>query len=158
MKIQLEQQLPSCPRQLNCCVCGQNFTAPKIRSLLCNDAGLIQGDVCGHCLKVPASGIKRRIVARSISLQLQADQDEARWSSTDHRSSLQFRQQAFDLLLLSQENLTLPNFFTWLRKRWEILSEETRELETARFGRHETVGCRKRSGLRVVFEDETSQP
>jgi hypothetical protein len=150
MKIQLEQQLPSCPRQLNCCVCGQNFTAPKIRSLLCNDGGLIQGDVCGHCLKVPARGIKRRIVARSISLQLQADQDEAR--------SLQFRQQAFDLLLLSQENLTLPNFFTWLRKRWEILSEETRELETARFGLHEAVDCRKRTGLRIVLEDETSQP
>jgi hypothetical protein len=150
MKIQLEQQLPSCPRQLNCCVCGQNFTAPKIRSLLCNDAGLIQGDVCGHCLKVPARAIKRRIVARSISLQLQADQDEAR--------SLQFRQQAFDLLLLSQENLTLPNFYTWLCKRWEILSEETRELEAARFGFHEAVGCRKRSSLRIMFEDETSQP
>jgi hypothetical protein len=150
MKIQLEQKLPSCPQQLNCCVCAQNFTAPNIRSLLCNDAGLIQGDVCGHCLKVPARAIKRRIVARSISLQLQADQDEAR--------SLQFRQQAFDLLLLSQENLTLPNFFTWLRKRWEILSEETRELETARFGLHEAVDCRKRTGLRIVFEDETSQP
>jgi hypothetical protein len=150
MKVQLERKLPNCPEQLGCCVCAQNFTTPNIRSLLCNDGGLIQGDICGHCLKMNAKAIKRRIIAQSISLQLQADQDAA--------ESLRFRQQAFDLLLLSQENLTLPNFYTWLRKRWEILSEETRELETARFGLHEAVNDRKRSGLRIVFEDETSQP
>jgi hypothetical protein len=136
MKIQLEQQLPSCPRQLNCCVCGQNFTAPNIRSLLGNDAGLIQGDVCGYCLKVPAKAIKRRIVARSISLQLQADQDESR--------SLRLRRQAFDLLLLSQENLTLPTFYTWLRKRWEIRSQKTRKLEAGHARPHDAIDGRKR--------------
>jgi hypothetical protein len=150
MKIQLEQRLPACPEQLGCFACTQNFMTPNIRSLLCNDAGLIQGDLCGHCRKLPAKAIQRRIAARSLSLQLQADRDAAQ--------ALQLRQQAFDLLLLSQENLTLPNFYTWLRKRWEILSQETRELETARFGLHEAVGCRKRAGLRIVFEDETSQP
>jgi hypothetical protein len=149
MKVQLEQKHANCPEQLGCCVCAQNFTAPNIRSLLCNDAGLIQGDICDHCLKASARGIKRRIVARSISLQLQADQDEAQ--------ALSLRRQAFDLLLLSQENLTLPTFYTWLRKRWAILSQETQALEAARFGLNKTSSDRKRSRLRIAFEDKASQ-
>jgi hypothetical protein len=149
MKIQLEQRLPACPEQLGCIACTQNFMTPNIRSLLCNDAGLIQGDLCGHCRKLPAKAIQRRIVARSVSLQLQADRDEDQ--------ALPRRRQAFDLLLLSQENLTLPNIYTWLRKRWEILSQETQALEAARFGLHKTCPDRKRSSLRVAFEDKANQ-
>jgi hypothetical protein len=150
MKIQLEQTLPASPQQLECIACTQTFMTPNIRSLLCNDAGLIQGDLCGHCRKLPAKAIQRRIVARSISLQLQADRDEAQ--------ALPLRRQAFDLLLLSQESLTLPTFYTWLRKRWEILSQETQALETARFGLSKTCPDRHRSSLRMAFEDKASQP
>jgi hypothetical protein len=149
MKIQLEQRLPACPEQLGCIACNQNFMTPNIRSLLCNDAGLIQGDLCGHCRKLPAKAIQRRIIARSVSLQLQADRDEDK--------ALPLRRQAFDLLLLSQEHLTLPTFYTWLRKHWQILSQETQALEAARFGLNKTCLNAKRSSLRMVFEDKASQ-
>jgi hypothetical protein len=149
MKIQLEQKRPNSPNQLGCFTCRQNFTAPNIRALLCNDAGLIQGDICDRCLKLSPKAIQRRIIARSVSLQLQADRDEDQ--------ALPLRRQAFDLLLLSQENLTLPNFYTWLRKRWEILSQETQALEAARFGLNKSGSDRKRARLRIPFENKASQ-
>jgi hypothetical protein len=49
MKIQLERTLPPCPSQLKCVACARSFKAEKIRSLLCDRAGLIQGDLCCTC-------------------------------------------------------------------------------------------------------------
>lgn len=49
MKIQLERTLPMCPSQLKCIACARSFKAEKIRSLLYDRAGLIQGDLCCTC-------------------------------------------------------------------------------------------------------------
>ncbi len=49
MKIQLERTLPTCPPQLKCVACSQLFKVEKIRSLLSDRAGLIQGDLCRTC-------------------------------------------------------------------------------------------------------------
>ncbi len=53
MKIQLERRLPTCPPQLKCVACAQTFPVEKIRSLLCDRAGLIQGDLCPGCRRAP---------------------------------------------------------------------------------------------------------
>ncbi len=49
MKIQLERTLPTCPPQLKCVACSQLFKVEKIRNLLVDRAGLIQGDLCRTC-------------------------------------------------------------------------------------------------------------
>ncbi len=49
MKIQLERALPTCPPQLKCVACARSFNAEKIRRLLYDRAGLIQGDLCCTC-------------------------------------------------------------------------------------------------------------
>jgi hypothetical protein len=146
MKVQLERKIPTCPEQLGCVVCQQKFTVPNIRSLLCTDAGLIQGDVCPTCLKLKADGIKHKMRERSGLLLKQAELDQER--------SLSLRQRALELLAASQEDITLPTLFTWMGKRLEILAQETQELEAARFGTGNSCACRKRSRLRIVFEED----
>jgi hypothetical protein len=49
MKIRLERTLPTCPSQLRCIACNQSFKAEKIRSLLYDRTGLLQGDLCCTC-------------------------------------------------------------------------------------------------------------
>jgi hypothetical protein len=49
MKIQLERALPNCPSHLTCVACFQQFEVEKIRALLYNHVGLIQGDLCHIC-------------------------------------------------------------------------------------------------------------
>lgn len=146
MKVQLERKLSSCPDQLGCFVCDQKFIVPTIRTLLCTDAGLIQGDLCPNCLKLKASGIRQKIRAQSGQLLKQAEQDPTR--------SLPLRQRALELLSLAQEPLTLPSFYHWLSKRLEIFSQETQELESARLGLSRSCSCGKRSRLRILFEDD----
>ena len=50
MKIQLERTLSTCPTELQCVVCAQRFEVERIRSILYDRAGLIQGDLCNVCL------------------------------------------------------------------------------------------------------------
>jgi hypothetical protein len=125
MKVQLERKIPPCPDQLGCIACNQKFTVPNIRTLICTDTGLIQGDLCRNCLKLKATGIRRRIQELSGRLLQQAKQDSMQ--------SLLLRQRALELLFLSQETLTLPNLYQWISKRFEIFSQENQELESARF-------------------------
>lgn len=49
MKIQLERTLSTCSTQLKCVACSRSFEVEKIRSILYDRAGLIQGDLCRTC-------------------------------------------------------------------------------------------------------------
>jgi hypothetical protein len=49
VKIELERTLSNCPSNLKCVACSQSFKTGKIRRLLCDRAGLIQGDLCSSC-------------------------------------------------------------------------------------------------------------
>lgn len=51
MKIQLERTLSTCPSHIKCVACSQPFEVGKIRSLLYDRSGLIQGDLCPDCAK-----------------------------------------------------------------------------------------------------------
>lgn len=144
MKVQLERRLPSCPEQLDCVICHQKFIVPRIRRLLCNDEGLIQGDLCPHCLKLKTAAIQDKLRQQSGQLLQQANHDRGQ--------SLSLRQRGLELLTLSQESLTRPSLYTWLSKRLEVLSQETQELEAARLGL-QSCTCGQRSKLRILFED-----
>ncbi|OUC16121.1 MAG: hypothetical protein B0A82_03415 [Alkalinema sp. CACIAM 70d] len=144
MKVQLERRLPSCPEQLECVICHQKFIVPRIRRLLCNDEGLIQGDLCPHCLKLKTAAIQHKLRQQSGQLLQQANHDRDQ--------SLSLRQRGLELLTLSQESLTRPSLYTWLSKRLEVLSQETQELEAARLGL-QSCACGHRSKLRILFED-----
>ena len=70
MKIQLERTLATCPSKLTCIACRQPFDVGRIRTLLCNDQGLIHGDVCPDCLKSKASGIKQQLKVFTEDIKL----------------------------------------------------------------------------------------
>ncbi|HTL89048.1 MAG TPA: hypothetical protein VL134_06590 [Leptolyngbya sp.] len=53
MKIYLERTLSTCPTQLKCVACTQPFEVEKIRSILYDRTGLIQGDLCPTCRSAP---------------------------------------------------------------------------------------------------------
>jgi hypothetical protein len=61
MKIQLERKLPTCPARLRCVACSQAFEPEKIRSLLYDRAGLIQGDLCPTCCKLKANDLQQKL-------------------------------------------------------------------------------------------------
>jgi hypothetical protein len=137
MKVQLERRMSSCPNHLQCTVCGQKFETPKIRALLYNNQELIQGDVCSDCLQLKTDEIKQKLRERAHLLR-QIEQTT-------------IQQQAIELFAAAEEELKLPTFYERWLKRLEIFSEETQELEAARFG---ACACRKRSRLRIVFEND----
>jgi hypothetical protein len=146
MKVQLERKILPCLDQLGCIACHQKFTVPNIRILICADTGLIQGDLCRDCLKLKATGIRQRIQEQSGRLLQQAEQDSGQ--------SLRLRQRALELLLLSQETLTLPNLYQWISKRFEIFSQENQELESARLGMNNFCLCHQRARLRTMLEED----
>jgi hypothetical protein len=126
MKIQLERKLSSCPRQLTCVVCHEPFWAGNIRSLLYNDANLIQGDVCATCMKLETSDFQK-------TLRNQANRLIQESTLNPTRADF-FQSRAIELLEASEENLKWPLFFHWILKKIEILREETQELEASRLG------------------------
>ncbi len=158
MKVQLERKLTSCPSQLQCVVCHQRFAPGAIRSLLCSDRGLIQGDVCPHCLKLKASEIKQKIADYSYQLTQQLESDRG----VNATKAIALRQQALELLSCAAEELTLPTVYDWLLKRIEIFAQDSQELEAARYG---LSGCacgrqgflQNKTRLRIRFEDDRSE-
>jgi hypothetical protein len=61
MKIQLERTLSTCPRHLKCVACSQPFEVGKIRSLLCDRTGLIQGDLCYTCHQLKTKELQQKL-------------------------------------------------------------------------------------------------
>jgi hypothetical protein len=124
MKIQLERKLSSCPDQMTCIVCHEQFWTRNIRALLYSKNNLIQGDVCPSCIKLKALLFQKklrnqanRLIQESILKPSQCD-------------ALQDR--AVELLETSEEHIAYPTMFQWLLKKIEVFTAESQELEAAR--------------------------
>jgi hypothetical protein len=126
VKIQLERKLISCPAQLICIVCQQYFAVNRIRSLLYDDKGLLQGDICPKCLKLTANGIKQKILSSANFLNDQPN--------SSNFQTISSQELALELVECASEDVRFPSFYQWLFKRIEIFSQESQEIEAARFG------------------------
>ncbi len=148
MKIQLERKLSSCSEKLICTVCNQWFEPDKIRTLLYTDRGLLLGDVCRVCLKLPASEIRDQLRERA-SLLLQQSELLALpdWQNTACRA------RALELLQAAQEDVRFPSIFDWWFKKLEIFSEESQALEATRVGLNEYY-LMERSRLQKILDDD----
>lgn len=145
MKIQLERKLASCPNKLVCTVCYQWFEIGKIRALLYNDKGLLQGDLCSECLKLPPSSVRSRLRERASLLLKQPE-----LSDPYHPSA---RDRALELLQAAQEDLKYPSVLDWWLKKLEVFSEESQELESERVGSSDFY-LAERSRLQKMLEDD----
>ncbi|HEY9824312.1 MAG TPA: hypothetical protein V6D19_02625 [Stenomitos sp.] len=136
MKILLERKLNSCPDQMVCTVCGERFWVRNIRSLLYRNDNLIQGDVCSSCVKLNTTEVQQRLKDHAGTLlQCAITQPECADKALNR---------ALELLETSKEALKKPSIWQRLVKKVQILAEETRELEAARYG-IEGCHCGRRS-------------
>jgi hypothetical protein len=126
MKIQLERKLSSCPNRLTCSVCCQPFPVTQIRSLLFTNSGWLRGDVCAHCLRLGPTGVRETLQERAILLKRQ--------SEFQHSNTIAIHQLATELMTCSQETVQFPSLVQWWLKWWEVWTDHTVELETARLG------------------------
>lgn len=145
MKIQLERKLESCPHQLVCTVCNQWFEVGKIRALLSNNKGLLQGDVCPECVKLPASSIRSRLRERASLLLQQSELSEALMISV--------RDRALELLQVAQEDVKFPSLLDWWFKKLEVRSAESQAVELTRIGETDLY-LAERSRLQKMLEDD----
>lgn len=146
MKIQLERTLATCSPQLPCIACQQPFEVGRIRTLLCNDQGLIYGDICPDCLESKAIGIQQRLKRRAV-------QQMARYRKGECQHSIKAYRSALELLELAEAPLKLPTLWQWWMKKLEVLSQESHELERARLG---LSNHQCRSNFHIKFQDEES--
>ncbi len=143
MKIKLERKQKTCPPQLSCTVCRQRFEVRKIRTLLFNDAGLVQGDICSECRELKSSTIRAKLKEQACLLM--------QYPELNNSSLLSGKERALELLETSQEEVRFPTFYHWWFKEIEIFSEESQELEAARLGSsHPLSGVR----LQKMIEDD----
>lgn len=124
MRIRLERKLETCPSHLSCTVCRQRFEVCKIRTLLFNDAGLLQGDICLECREAKSSAIRSKM-REQASLLMQ-------YPELNGSSLVSARERALELLETSQEEVRFPTFYHWWFKKIEVFSEESQELEANR--------------------------
>lgn len=145
MKIQLERTLTSCPHKLVCTVCNQWFEVGKIRTLLYNNKGLLQGDVCPLCMKLPAPEIRSHLRERASLLLQQSELSEALMESV--------RDRALELLQAAQEDVKFPSLIDWWFKKLEVITEESDELEATRLGKTDLY-LAERSRLQKILDDD----
>jgi len=69
MKIKLERTLANCPTHLRCTICSRPFEVGKIRKLLCDSNGLIQGDLCSTCSKLSSKHLKQKLQTNEEIIQ-----------------------------------------------------------------------------------------
>ncbi len=143
MKIKLERKLETCPHHLSCTVCRQRFEVGKIRTLLYNNARLLQGDICSECTALRSSEIRSKMLEQA-SLLLQ-------YPELNGSSLLSAKARALELLEASQEEVRFPTFYHWWFKKIEVFSEESQELEATRSRLAHT-----QSGMRLqkMIEDD----
>jgi hypothetical protein len=145
MRIRLERKLKTCPDQLVCTVCHEPFFTGKIRTLLYNDRGFIQGDICPVCIKLKATEIRKKMREQASLLMQQP--------VTCVVQTLSCHDRAIELLEASQELITFPTFLHWWLKKIEILSEESQELEADRLKLKQCQHS-ERSRLQKMLEDD----
>lgn len=143
MRIKLERKLKTCPQQLSCTVCRQRFAVPKIRMLLCNNAGLLQGDICSECTELKPSEIRSKMRGQAGLLM--------QYPELNDSSLISARERALELIETSQEDVKFPTFYQWWLKKIEVFSEESQELEATRLGLAD-----RQCGLRLqkMLEDD----
>lgn len=129
MRIQLERKLYPCRDNLRCTVCQQVFHVEPIRSLLYQDSGLLQGDVCPNCARLPATEFKQRMVLNArILLQQESLQDS---------QTMTLHARALELLEVAKEPIKFPPFWQQWLMQLGVFAQDTQELEAARLGLHE---------------------
>lgn len=148
MKIQLERKLYPCRDNLRCTVCQQVFHVLPIRSLLYQDNGLLQGDVCPTCAKLPAAEFKQRMALKArILLQQESAQDA---------QTMTLQARALELLTVAKEPIKFPSFWQQWLMQLDVFAQDTQELEAARFGFHEHPPS-WRSHPRPFLDDDRAQ-
>jgi hypothetical protein len=145
MKISLEAKLRSCPNYLRCVVCDRLFLTNKIRTLLYSDRGLLQGDICSHCLRLKANTIRNKLREKALINLINTDKL--------NRPNSIHKPEALELLALSKERINFPSSWQWLLKKIEIFSQENRELESSRLGLTQ-FSCEQRLQLERLFNRE----
>lgn len=157
MRIRLERKLSSCPKLLRCTVCDRMFEVGKIRALLHNDEGFIQGDFCPECMKLSVETIQHKIREQAMLLLEQTD-------DSDGKISPQSR--AMELLECSTEELKFPSFYHWLLARLDVFSSASPALKAAEselydrgYGRQsrQAQSRKWRSRLWMFFEKDESE-
>jgi hypothetical protein len=125
MKIKLERKLTTCPDKLACATCHTGFAAGRLRALLYSDRGLVLGDICPACLKLEAADIRRLLRKESNRLM---SHPKGSYSQT-----ISLHRQALELLETSEEEVQFPMLYQRLIKQFQIFSQESQELEAAKF-------------------------
>jgi hypothetical protein len=92
-------------------VCQQLFEVGRIRPLLLNNRGLIQGDVCPECVHLPSDEIQL-ILADQARLLL--EQPSLFAQPEDRAETL-----ALELFEASQEEVEFPRLYQWVMKSIE---------------------------------------
>ncbi|MEI6381336.1 MAG: hypothetical protein WCO81_10720 [Cyanobacteriota bacterium ELA615] len=128
MKVQLERRLSFCPSKLECVVCREKFEPQLIRSYLCNDQGLIQGDCCPNCLSLGSQYILEKLIEQTKKIREKLD--------------------SLFLESLAENNVSLPKSSQWFSKWLEIFIQESCELNAAK------MGFRQRSKFTIFFEQD----
>lgn len=129
MRIQLERKRYPCRDTLRCTVCQQMFHVGQIRSLLHQDSGLLQGDVCPACARLTATDFKQKMVLNArILLQKESLHDAQ--TMTLHARTL-------ELLEAAKEPIKFPSFWQQWLMQLDVFAQDTQELEAARFGLHD---------------------
>jgi hypothetical protein len=126
-------------------VCDRRFTVSKIRALLASDRGLIQGDICPHCLQLNSKEIKHKLREKALFSLIK--------SSNLKSEKLPNHQQSLELLTLSKERIRFPSFLDWLLIKIAIFFEEYQEMETSKLGLTQFSG-EQRSQLEKLFQKE----
>ncbi|WP_146149863.1 hypothetical protein [Chroococcidiopsis sp. CCALA 051] len=157
MRIRLERKLSSCPHHLCCTVCDRMFESGRVRTLLHNDEGFIQGDICPECMRLSVETIQHKIRERAMLLL----------EETDDSSNTTFSPQAraMELLDCSTENVKYPQFYDWWLVQLEIFSRKSSDarnvtgIENWEYkGRSRKAQDRSwRERLRTFFEKDESE-
>jgi len=157
MRIRLERKLSSCPHHLRCTVCDRMFESGKVRTLLNNDEGFIQGDICLECMKLSVETVQHKIRERAMLLLEETDDTGGTTFSPQAR--------AMELLDCSTENIKYPQFYHWWLVQLEIFSRTSSAAKNVTAteswdyrGRSRKVQDRNwRERLRTFFEKDESE-
>lgn len=158
MRIRLERKLSSCPHHLRCAVCDRMFESGKVRTLLHNDEGFIQGDICLECIKLSVETVQHKIRERAMLLLEETDDSSCTTFSPQAR--------AIELLDCSTENVKYPQFYHWWLAQLEIFSHTSSDAKNVnpaienwnyrgRSRKAQYRGWRQR--LRTFFEKDESE-